>query len=132
MLAISRRKNEGLVINDNITVTVIEIRGDKVRLGIVAPREATVHRQEVYEALHGRSVWDPVPPPPVPAAPPPPPAPPIAPAPPSVELTPRQADCLDKLAAALAAKLGVPVSRDALAQAILDAGLKELVDAVAT
>ncbi|MEK7124321.1 MAG: carbon storage regulator CsrA [Patescibacteria group bacterium] len=51
MLVLSRRKNESIVINDNITVTVVEIRGDKVRLGIEAPKEVPVHRQEVFEAI---------------------------------------------------------------------------------
>ena len=54
MLVLSRKKNESIIINDNITVTVIEIRGDKVRLGIEAPKEVTVHRREVYEAIHGQ------------------------------------------------------------------------------
>lgn len=54
MLVLSRKKNESIVINNDITITVVEIRGDKVRLGIVAPREASVHRQEVFEAIHGR------------------------------------------------------------------------------
>ena len=53
MLVLSRKKNESIVINNDITVTVVEIRGDKVRLGIVAPKEVPVHRQEVYEAIHG-------------------------------------------------------------------------------
>jgi carbon storage regulator len=61
MLVITRKKNETIVINDDITITVVEIRGDKVRLGIVAPREATVHRKEVYEAIHGRSGEEPMP-----------------------------------------------------------------------
>ena len=52
MLVLSRKKNESIIINDNITVTVIEIRGDKVRLGIEAPKHVTVHRREVYEAIH--------------------------------------------------------------------------------
>jgi carbon storage regulator len=57
MLVLSRKKNESIIINDNITVTVIEIRGDKVRLGIEAPKDVTVHRREVYEAiLHARSL----------------------------------------------------------------------------
>jgi carbon storage regulator len=51
MLVINRRKNEGLVINDEIILTVMEIRGDKVRLGIVSPRGVSVHRQEIYEAI---------------------------------------------------------------------------------
>lgn len=54
MLVLSRKKNEAIVINNDITVTVVEIRGDKVRLGIVAPRETPVHREEVYEAIHGK------------------------------------------------------------------------------
>ncbi len=51
MLVLSRKKDEKIIIGDNITVMVIEIRGDKVRLGINAPRDVTVHRQEVYEAI---------------------------------------------------------------------------------
>jgi carbon storage regulator len=61
MLVLSRKKNECIIINDNIVVTVIEIRGDKVRLGIEAPKDVTVHRREVYEAIHGQN---PPPPPP--------------------------------------------------------------------
>src|SRR5439155_3713934 len=52
MLILSRKKNESIVIGDEIHITVIEIRGDKVRLGVVAPREASVHRQEVWATLH--------------------------------------------------------------------------------
>ena len=55
MLVLSRKKNESIVINNDIIVTVVEIRGDKVRLGIVAPKEVSVHRQEVYDAIHGVS-----------------------------------------------------------------------------
>ncbi|QVL32257.1 carbon storage regulator CsrA [Telmatocola sphagniphila] len=51
MLVLSRKKNESIVINNEITVTVIEIRGDKVRLGIVAPKDVPVHRQEVMDAI---------------------------------------------------------------------------------
>lgn len=53
MLVLSRKKNELVVIGENITITIVEIRGDKVRLGIVAPKEIPVHRSEVYEAIHG-------------------------------------------------------------------------------
>jgi carbon storage regulator len=55
MLVLSRKKNESIIINDNITVTVIEIRGDKVRIGIEAPKDVTVHRREVYEAIQNQS-----------------------------------------------------------------------------
>ncbi len=51
MLVLSRKKNESIVINDEITIVVVEIRGDKVRLGIEAPKEVPVHRNEVYEAI---------------------------------------------------------------------------------
>ncbi len=51
MLVLSRKKNESIVINNDITIVVVEIRGDKVRLGIEAPKEVPVHRREVYEAI---------------------------------------------------------------------------------
>lgn len=51
MLVLSRKKDEKIVIGDKITIMVIEIRGDKVRLGIDAPKDVSVHRQEVYEAI---------------------------------------------------------------------------------
>ncbi len=51
MLVLSRKKNESIIINNEITVVVVEIRGDKVRLGIEAPKEVPVHRREVYEAI---------------------------------------------------------------------------------
>jgi len=51
MLVLSRKTNESIVICDNIVVTVVEIRGDKVRLGIEAPREVSVHRREVYDQI---------------------------------------------------------------------------------
>jgi carbon storage regulator len=65
MLVLSRKKNESIVINNDITVTVVEIRGDKVRLGIVAPKEVPVHRQEVYDAIHGGKHDEPAAPAPV-------------------------------------------------------------------
>jgi carbon storage regulator len=62
MLVLSRKKNESIVINNDITVTIVEIRGDKVRLGIVAPKEVPVHRQEVYDAIHhGQTPTNPTP-----------------------------------------------------------------------
>ncbi len=51
MLVLSRKKNESIVINNDIKIVVVEIRGDKVRLGVEAPREVPVHRREVYDAI---------------------------------------------------------------------------------
>ena len=48
MLALSRKKNEALVINNNIEITVLEIKGDQVKIGINAPKEVPVYRKEVY------------------------------------------------------------------------------------
>ena len=52
MLVLSRKVNERIVIDKRITITIIEIRGDKVRLGIEAPLDVPVHRQEVFDAIH--------------------------------------------------------------------------------
>ena len=51
MLVLSRHRDESIMIGDNVIITVIDIRGDKVRLGIEAPNDVPVHRQEVYEAI---------------------------------------------------------------------------------
>ena len=51
MLVLSRQRDESIIIGDNIVVTVVDIRGDKVRLGIQAPHELPVHRREVYEVI---------------------------------------------------------------------------------
>ena len=51
MLVLSRHRDESIIIAGNIVVTVVDIRGDKVRLGIDAPREVPVHRQEVFDAI---------------------------------------------------------------------------------
>jgi carbon storage regulator len=51
MLVLSRQRDESIVIGDNVVVTIVDIRGDKVRLGIDAPGEIPVHRREVYEAI---------------------------------------------------------------------------------
>jgi carbon storage regulator len=55
MLILSRKKSEEIVIGDNIRITVVEIRGDKVRLGIDAPKDVSVHRKEVKDAIDGES-----------------------------------------------------------------------------
>lgn len=51
MLVLSRKKNESIVLNKDITVVVVDIRGDKVRLGVEAPKDVPVHRREVYDAI---------------------------------------------------------------------------------
>jgi len=51
MLVLSRHRDESIMIGDNIVITVVDIRGDKVRLGIQAPTDVPVHREEVYEAI---------------------------------------------------------------------------------
>ncbi len=51
MLLLSRKKNESIVIGEGIVITVVAINGDKVRLGVEAPKEIPVHRREVYEKL---------------------------------------------------------------------------------
>jgi carbon storage regulator len=58
MLVLSRKKDESIIINDHIRVTVVEIRGDKVRLGIEAPKDISVHRREVYEAIQSQKAHD--------------------------------------------------------------------------
>jgi carbon storage regulator len=51
MLVLSRLRDESIILGDDIVISVVDIRGDKVRLGIAAPIEISVHRQEVYEAI---------------------------------------------------------------------------------
>ena len=66
MLVLSRKQKESICIDENIVVTVLSIHGDKVRLGIEAPREMPVHRKEVHERIQNRdgsmmAIPDPVP-----------------------------------------------------------------------
>ncbi len=51
MLILSRKKNESIIINDNIEISVVEIKGDQIKLGINAPRSVKIFRQEVYQAI---------------------------------------------------------------------------------
>lgn len=51
MLVLSRQRDESIMIGDNVQITVVDIRGDKVRLGIVAPAEIAVHRKEIFDAI---------------------------------------------------------------------------------
>lgn len=51
MLVLSRQRDESIMIGDNVEITIVDIRGDKVRLGITAPREIPVHRREIFDAI---------------------------------------------------------------------------------
>lgn len=51
MLVLSRHRNESITIGDNVKITIVEIRGDKVRVGIEAPKDLPVHREEFYDAI---------------------------------------------------------------------------------
>lgn len=55
MLILTRRPGESLKIGDDVTVTVVGINGSQVRLGVTAPKAVEVHREEVYERIHGRA-----------------------------------------------------------------------------
>jgi len=65
MLVLSRHRDESIMIGDDIVITIVDIRGDKVRLGIQAPQHVPVHRQEVYDAIQreNRKAAQPVNPP---------------------------------------------------------------------
>lgn len=56
MLVLSRHRDESIIVGDDIVITIVDIRGDKVRLGIQAPANVAVHRQEVYEAIQKEKV----------------------------------------------------------------------------
>jgi len=51
MLVLSRQKDESIMIGDDVEITIVDVRGDKVRLGITAPKQIPVHRREVYDAI---------------------------------------------------------------------------------
>ena len=51
MLALSRKKNESIIINNNVEVTILEVKGDQVKIGITAPKEVPVYRKEVYAQI---------------------------------------------------------------------------------
>jgi len=57
MLVLSRRKDESIMIGENVEVRIVDVRGNKVRLGITAPKCIPVHRREVYEAIHPKRTW---------------------------------------------------------------------------
>lgn len=51
MLALSRKKNEAIVINNNVELTILEVKGDQVKIGITAPKEVPIYRKEVYAQI---------------------------------------------------------------------------------
>ncbi|MGE5294730.1 MAG: carbon storage regulator CsrA [Solirubrobacterales bacterium] len=51
MLVLSRQKDESIMIGDEVEITIVDVRGDKVRLGITAPKHIPVHRREIYDAI---------------------------------------------------------------------------------
>ncbi len=51
MLVLSRQRDESIMIGDNVEIIIVDVRGDKVRLGITAPKEVPVHRREIYDAI---------------------------------------------------------------------------------
>ena len=51
MLVLSRQRDESIMIGDEVEITIVDVRGDKVRLGITAPKSIPVHRREIYDAI---------------------------------------------------------------------------------
>ena len=58
MLVLSRQKNESIIIGDDVEITIVDVRGDKVRLGINAPKKISVHRKEIYEIIQREKKCD--------------------------------------------------------------------------
>jgi carbon storage regulator len=56
MLVLTRKVNQSIIINDQIEVVVLEVRGEQVRLGIKAPKDVPVHRKEIFEQIHDENV----------------------------------------------------------------------------
>ena len=56
MLVLSRRKNESIMVGEDVEIVIADVRGDNVRLGISAPKHVPVHRREIYEAIHRKKV----------------------------------------------------------------------------
>lgn len=60
MLVLSRHRSQEIVIGDDIVVTVVDIRGDKVRIGVSAPKDVPVNRREIHDRIHGEQDKEPV------------------------------------------------------------------------
>ena len=111
MIVMTRKRNETIVIGDDISVTVVDIRGDKVRLGIDHPRDVSVHRREVYEALRPHAGT----PEPGPVARP------EASQPTTIALADRHVALLDRFRSTIGGRGGAAPSREEALGAILDA-----------
>lgn len=59
MLVLTRKRDERIIINKDIVITVVDIRGDRVRIGVEAPKEVSIHRQEVQDAIDGERLAKP-------------------------------------------------------------------------
>jgi len=55
MLVLSRKRDESIVIGDDVTITVVDIRGEQIKIGVSAPKEVSIHRKEVYEAIQAEN-----------------------------------------------------------------------------
>lgn len=56
MLVLTRKKGEKIIVGDNITITVLEVRGDQIQLGIQAPRDVSIHREEIYKEIQAENI----------------------------------------------------------------------------
>lgn len=56
MLALTRKKGESIIIGDNIEVVVLGIQGDQIKIGVIAPKQITVHRKEIYEQIQSENI----------------------------------------------------------------------------
>lgn len=119
MLVLSRKKNESVVIDGGtVTVTVIEIRGDKVRLGFEHPQEMSVHRQEVWDAIQREREYS--------RSPSPPPATPMPVLPPSPVASPSAPSLDDAIETLRRAAERLSPEEAAAAKALLDAAKAKL------
>ena len=121
MLVLTRAIDESIVINDNIVITVVDVRGDKVRLGVLAPMDVPVHRQEVHEAIVS---WQ---------APEEAVGPDAADnedgSPATIELSPAQLQFIDRIAQQIAQRGDDGVTRSQVVQSILS-GVEHLADEI--
>ena len=126
-MVLLRKKNESLVINNDITVTVVDILEEKVRIGIVAPKDVPIHRQEVYDAIHNQAGAVPAPSTVV-AKPEDPWRPHWDTSDPDVTSSERRAHFLGQLAWSIREKSAKVVSLGDIAQTLIDAVQESAID----